>query len=166
MHVYTTAHPVRRIFESPTAWLTGLGIVLCLRFPLNFVVYPPFLMDFEVFRTVAVRVLQGDSLHLYEATGTAPMMFKYAPCWALLFAPFGWLSSHAGAVVWAFLGVAWLLMTCQLTHQLCQALGLRPISWLAAAVVLLLARPILEEFLQGQSNLFGGPWSPHHLFSM
>ncbi len=141
---------------SQRVWLAVLAVIFLLRFPGNFLLHPPYLPDFEVFRAVAIRILQGDATHLYSAVGASQMVFKYAPCWALLFAPLGWLSAHPSAVLWATLSVGWLLLTCWITERLCRRCALSPYPFLAIPAVLLLVRPLLEEFLQGQANLLWG----------
>lgn len=140
----------------PLAWLLGLGIVLFLRFPVNFTLYPPFCMDFETYRYTALRVRDGKAAQLYEPTTSERMVFKYAPCWAVAVAPFGWLSDHAGAVLWSGFNVLWLLLTCWMSERLCRLIGLRAPPFLAILAVLSLARPITSEHLLGQADLLWG----------
>ena len=137
-------------------WLIGLGFVLLVRFPGNFLLHPPFLMDFDLFHTIAQRVVGHDAIHLYDSANTQQALFKYAPCWALFFAPLGWFSSHAGAVLWSSLTVAWLLLACGVSDRLSRILGLHPPRFLAILVVLILVRPITSEFLLGQTNVLWG----------
>ncbi len=171
-------HVARRAWMAPWcwpawAWLLGLAAVLLIRFPVKFLFSPPFLMDFEVYRTVAQRVMHGAGAQLYNPTTTDVMLFKYAPCWALLWAPLAWLPGHAAAVLWAALTVLWLVLACAQAAQLCAAAGLPVPGWLAIPVVLLLVRPVTAEFSNGQvdilwallvltsltAQLRGRPWS-------
>ncbi|MBI3088500.1 MAG: DUF2029 domain-containing protein [Candidatus Omnitrophica bacterium] len=147
---------LRDALRSPAVWLIGLGVVCLIRFPVKFALEPPFLMDFEVYRFIGERVLTGDTAHLYAPTTSERMVFKYAPCWAILFAPLGALSSHAGGVLWSALNVLWLTLTGWLADRLCRLLSLRPAPWLAIAAVVLLVRPITAEFLLGQADLLWG----------
>ena len=133
--------------------MSGLALTLLLRFPGNFLVWPPYLMDLEVYRTVADRLLHGDALRLYDPTTSELMPFKYAPCWALLWMPLAWLSSHAGAVVWATLTVLWLILACWGSLRLCRRAGLGTPPWVSAAVVIVLVRSITAEFLNGQVDM-------------
>jgi len=147
---------LRDVLRSPGPWLIGVGVVCLLRFPGNFLLYPPFCMDFEVFRMIGQRVLAGDALHLYAPTTSERMVFKYAPCWAILFAPLGAWSSHLGAVIWSALNVLWLVLACRLADRLCRLLALQPAPWLAIPAILVLVRPVTAEFLLGQSDLLWG----------
>ena len=133
--------------------MSGLALTLLLRFPGNFLVWPPYLMDLDVYRAVADRLLHGDALRLYDPTTSELMPFKYAPCWALLWMPLAWLSSHATAVVWATLTVLWLILACWGSLRLCQRAGLGTPPWVSAAVVSVLVRSITAEFLNGQVDL-------------
>ena len=137
-------------------WFSGIGIVFLIRFPVQFVLQRPFLMDFELFRAIAIRILDGQGAHLYDPTGSAQSLFKYAPCWALFMIPFGWLSSQTGAIAWGVLTTAWLLLTCRLADRLCRLMHLRPLPFLAVPAIVLLVRPLLEEFSLGQTNLLWG----------
>ncbi len=138
------------------AWLAGLAVVLLIRFPGKFLLDPPFLMDFDLFRRVAQRVVAHESTHLYAPVGTEQALFKYAPCWALFLVPFGWASPQTGAVIWATLTVAWLLGTCWLADCIARHIGLSPPRWLSVLAVIILVRPITSEFLLGQTNLLWG----------
>ena len=51
--------------------------MLLLRFPVNFILHPPYLMDFEVYRSVALRLAAGETPHLYDPT-TSELMLFYA----------------------------------------------------------------------------------------
>lgn len=154
-----------RLFRSPRAWILGLGLVLLLRFPAKFILEPPFLMDFEVFRFTALRVTNGQSASLYEPTTSERMIFKYAPCWAVILAPLAWLSTHAGGVLWTFLNVCWLVLTCRLADRISRLAGIRAPPFLAIPVVLLLVRPVTAEFLLGQADVLWGVLLTAFLYS-
>ena len=130
--------------------------MLFLRFPVNFTLYPPFLMDFETYRYTALRVREGKAAQLYEPTTSERMVFKYAPCWAVAVAPLGWLSDHAGGVLWSCFNVLWLLLTCWMSERLCRLIGLHAPPFLAIVAVLSLVRPITSEYLLGQADLLWG----------
>jgi hypothetical protein len=134
-------------------WLAGMAIILFIRFPIYFAVSPHYLMDFEVYRITAQRLLHGEWTLLYQPTTSELMLFKYAPIWVVLWAPLGWLSHHAGGVVWSALTVIWLTLACWGAGTLCRHANLRAPSWLPLAIVLLLLRPITAEFLNGQGDV-------------
>ncbi len=151
----------RSIVVSPWKWPASLwygilAVVLLARFPLNFVFFPPFLMDFDVYYTIAQRISQGSAAGLYDPTTSDLMMFKYAPCWALFWLPLAWVSKQAAAVIWAFLTCVWMLLAMVGAARLCTRMSLKTPPWLGVAVTLLLVRSISAEFLTGQVNLL---WS-------
>ena len=133
-----------------------LGLALLLRYPVNFLLHRPFLMDFEVYRAIAQRLLQGEGARLYQPTSSTMMVFKYAPIWALIWMPLGRLSDHAAAVAWTFLGVLALLATLLMCSRLCRRFGIRYHPLTAVATVLILVRPLAEEMGNGQVNLLWG----------
>jgi len=137
-------------------WLSALSLIFFIRFPINFVLYPPFLMDFDVYRAVSVRIVGGGASALYDPTSTAVMMFKYAPFWALVWIPLAWLPPHAGAILWATKTVAWLILACAGAQWLCAKAGVRAPAWLAVAIVSLLVRSLTGEFLNGQVDILWG----------
>ncbi|MBI2104142.1 MAG: DUF2029 domain-containing protein [Candidatus Omnitrophica bacterium] len=143
-----------RILER--ACLTLLGAVFLIRFPIHFALTQPYLMTFEVYRAVAERVLDGGGAALYDPTLSATALFKYAPLWALAWAPLGWLTPRAGAILWTAVGVALLLATLALSARLCRRHGIRVHPLAAAAAVLLLVRPLTAELLNGQVNILWG----------
>lgn len=151
----TMRHSAPAQLLPPRGWwpLALLALILFIRFPVKFALEPPYLMDFEVYRTVATRLADGQAAHLYEPTTSELMPFKYAPCWALLWLPLAWLPSHLGAVLWASLTVGWLMLACVGSQQLCQRAGLRAPPWLAVMTVGLLVRAVSAEFLNGQVDL-------------
>ena len=138
------------------AALMGLSLVLFLRYPVHFALSSPFLMDFTVYHTIAQRVLQGAAAQLYAPTSSEMMVFKYAPIWALLWAPIGWLSAHAGAVLWTSGSVLALVATLALCARFCRAYGLDPHPLTGVAALVMLVRPLAEEMGNGQVNLLWG----------
>ena len=133
-----------------------LGAVLLIRFPVRFALTQPYLMTLEVYRIVAARILSGGAAHLYDPTTSDAALFKYAPCWALAWAPLGRMSHHAGAVVWTGLSVVWLLAALLLCAGLCRRHGIRHHPLTAVLTVLLLVRPLTAELLNGQVNVLWG----------
>ena len=109
-------------------------------------------MDFEAYRMAAARVLAGAGQHLYEPLSSERMIFKYAPCWAILLAPLGWLPTHAGGVLWATLNVAAVAWTCALSARLCRLLSLRIPPYLTIIAIVILVRSVLSVFLLGQAD--------------
>ena len=131
-------------------WLGLFALVLLIRFPIHFLLYPPYLMDFEVYRSVAVRVVQGGGAILYTPATSDLMMFKYAPCWALAWTPLAWFPTAVGAIVWSTSTVLWVILTCWGAHRICERVGLPLPPWGAFVVAALLSRPLTAEFLNGQ----------------
>ena len=137
-------------------WLLLLFAILLARFPIHFMIWPPYLMDFEVYRAVAERLIHGHAVNLYAPTTSDAMLFKYSPCWALLWIPLAWLTPQAGAVVWATIGVLAFIWGCWLAQRVCVEALLPAPPWSALMVVTVLVRPLTEEFLNGQVNLLWG----------
>lgn len=147
---------VSRSIRIETASLIVLGAVLLVRFPVRFAMTQPYLMDLEVYRAVAERILQGQAADLYAPTTSELALFKYAPSWALPLVPLGWMSHHVGAVVWSGVHVALLLVTLVLCARLCRRLGIRYHPLAAVGTVLLLVRPLTAVLLNGQVNILWG----------
>ena len=150
-----------RPWMLPSRWaeplaFTLLGLVLFIRYPIHFIVYPPFLMDFEVYHAAAVQLVQGHGAFLYAPTTNEMMVFKYAPIWALAWAPLGWLPKHASGIVWTAVGVLALLLTLCMCARLCRHHGIRYHPLTAALVIGVLSRPLAEEMGNGQANLLWG----------
>ena len=143
---------------QPLEWaaLALIGAILFIRFPFVFLRHPPYLMDFEVYRATALRVLHHDAAHLYAPVYSSQALFKYAPVWAWVSAPFGWLSDHAGGVAWSTISVLCFVLTLWLGNRLCRRQGLA--AWAAAPLLvpLLMARFLIEEFLNGQADALLG----------
>lgn len=130
-----------------------LGVILLLRFPVHFIIYPPYLMDFDVYRSSAMRIAGGQALALYQPLQTAASLFKYAPCWAIAWLPLAWLSVQAGSVLWSALTVLWLVWACWIAQRLTARAGLPAPFWLPLAAVSVLVRPVTAEFLNGQTDI-------------
>ena len=137
-------------------WLGLIAVIFTIRFPIHFIFYPPYLMDLDVYRAVALRLVEGGGAHLYDPTSTDVMMFKYAPCWAVAWVPLAWLPAQTAAIAWSALTVVWFVLSCWLTQRLCARAGLNPPAWLPVAVALLLSRPLTAEFLNGQVDVLWG----------
>ena len=135
--------------------LAILALALLLRYPVHFLLHPPFLMDFEVYRAVAQRALTGEAAALYAPTtaGSDMMMFRYAPPWALLWAPLGWLPPLPAAIAWTAGSVGALIAALIFSARSCQAAGLRPHALLALPAAFAIIRPLAEEMGNGQVNL-------------
>ena len=153
---------LRRLLAAPKplerACAAILGLALWIRYPSHFLFSTPYLMDFNVYRTVARRLLEGAAASLYLPTtpDSEMMVFKYAPLWALLWSPLGWLPDPAAAILWTTANLAALLATLLLCAACCRAAGWRPSPFLGVITVLLLLRPMAEEMGNGQANL---PWA-------
>ena len=118
-----------------------MALVFLIRFPVHFALSPPYLMDFEVYRAVAVRLAQGGGAALYSPATDVVMVFKYAPCWAIAWIPLAWLSSYAGSILWLTLTVLWLILACWGALRLCERAGLPSPGWIAPLAVSVLVRP-------------------------
>lgn len=154
MRLLTVSEPARRNWER--GWLALLTLILFIRFTINFTRHPPFLMDFEVYRGVALTLLRGDAAMLYHPATSEAMVFKYAPVWALGWLPLGLLSNHLGAILGSALTVLWITLTLWLGGRLCRRYGLRYPALAPAAALLLVTRFLNEEFLNGQTNSLWG----------
>ena len=138
-----------------------VGSILFVRYPVQFAISPPYLMDFNVYRTVADRVIHGQTQALYFPTtlDSERMVFKYAPPWAFCWVPLAWLPAQAAAVVWTCINVLALLVTLMLCGRLCRIGELKTSRWtglIAVVAVLLITTPLNEEIGNGQANLLWG----------
>jgi len=102
--------------------------------------------DFAVYWRAAGRALGGEPLYP-GADGF--LAYRYAPGTALLFAPFAALPLTTAKVVWYALMVGCGVMA---VRRLAAPAGGRS-GAVTALVLLALARPLLEEFQCGQTNL-------------
>jgi hypothetical protein len=156
MSVWRVLWSSQRARWSLAVWLLGVGLVLFLRFPVKFLLEPPFLMDFEAYRAAAERIVQGHAAELYQPLSSERMIFKYAPCWAILLAPFGWLPSHAGGILWSVINVIGVVWTCWIADRLCRLIGFGVPAFLSVLGLLFVVRPLSAAFLQGQSDILWG----------
>ena len=141
--------------------LIVLAGVLFIRYPVQFAISPPYLMDFNVYRTVANRLIDGQTKALYVPTSADSdrMVFKYAPPWAICAIPLAWLSPQTAAIAWTCIDLLALLITLIICSRLCRVQGLSApqlAGIVSIAVVLLITRPLSEEIGNGQTNLLWG----------
>jgi hypothetical protein len=108
------------------------------------------LVDFEVYRTAAVRAMAGESLYRPE---DGHYQFKYLPAFAILVAPAGWGPAEAVKVLWFALGcgLAAFLLT--------RSVDLLPDRRRAAGTLLAITAVVtaklwIKELVQGQTNLW------------
>lgn len=144
-------------------WLILLGAIFFIRFPVKFTLDPPSLMDFSVYRAIALRVVASEGWRVYEPLSER-MVFKYGPLWALIMGPLGWLSDHAGGVLWTVCGVLALVALGWYADRLCRAAGLKTPGVLLIATVLLLVRPITSAFLLGQTDVLWAALAAGHVW--
>lgn len=140
------------------AALVLLGVVLLIRYPLHFIGSTPYLMDLDVYRTVAERLMQGQADLLYAPTQSHSemMVFKYAPVWALLWLPLAWLPADLGSILWTAADLCALLVTLVLCGRCCRQAGLRYLPVTGVLAVLVVTRAFGEEMGNGQVNLLWG----------
>lgn len=115
-------------------------------------------MDFNVYYTVAHRLIDGAGASLYLPTtpNSEMMVFKYAPAWAVVWAPLAWLPLQTAAILWTTFNLAALLATLVLCRALCKRAEIEPFPLLGIVAVLAILRPIGEEMGNGQVNLLWG----------
>ena len=108
------------------------------------------LVDFEVYRTAAIRAMAGESLYRPE---DGHYQFKYLPAFALLVAPAGWGPAEAVKIVWFALGcglTAFLLTrSVDLLPDRRRATGL-----LLSVTAFVTAKLWIKELVEGQTNLW------------
>ncbi len=134
--------------------LAVLGLVLIIRFPVIFFLHPPFLMDLNTYRFAAEVLRIGQGHALYDLGYNEVMFFKYAPIWAVVWTPLAYLGPHASTVAWSVLSVGWILAILALATWMIIRLQQPVPLWAAAAAILLITRPLLEEFGNGQANFW------------
>jgi hypothetical protein len=135
----------------PSTWMLativlGLSAFVCLR------AFRAELVDFEVYRTAAARALEAQSLYRPE---DGHYQYKYLPAFALVMAPFAWLSKSVAEAVWFALSVgavAWFVR-----------LSLRAVPdrrmeerGLIVLGLLLVGKPLVKELAFGQTNVLLG----------
>jgi hypothetical protein len=149
----TLSPGLRRRAEAAAYALIGLALLL--RYPIHFAQSGCYLMDFNVYRAVAERVLTGAAVSLYAPTtpDTDMMVFKYAPVWAIIMAPLGWLPASAGAIAWLVVSVCALVAALVACADICRRSGWRYAWWTGVAALVLVVRTLGEEMGNGQCNL-------------
>jgi hypothetical protein len=107
--------------------------------------------DFSVFYESWRLVLSGQGANIYHGT---PDRFLYAPGFAWIFAPLGYLPREVALAFWCF-GKAAVIGFLIRGFGLRLAQGVFPsVLGVGAWAVLLCARPILIDFQYGQVNIF------------
>jgi Glycosyltransferase family 87 len=109
-------------------------------------------VDFLVYRTAAERAVRAEPL--YRA-GDGHYQFKYWPAFALAMAPVVPLDPEVARVVWYALlcGLLVVFITRSIRELPDRRLPERTLAWLAAV---LLAKSIVQELVNGQTNLLLG----------
>lgn len=107
--------------------------------------------DFTVFYTAWKLVADGRGAEIY---GNSPDRFLYAPGFAWLLSPLGWLPRSAALAIWCFAKAAVVGFIVREFQPLRRAHDIAPIvsAGLGAWGVALLARPLLIDFQYGQVN--------------
>ena len=101
--------------------------------------------DFAVFHSAWKLVLEGRGATLYHAT---PDRFLYAPGFAFLFAPLGWIPEKAALGIWCALKALALVLVLK---RALKVEGKLPV-WVGALAVIIVARPLMIDFQYGQVN--------------
>ena len=149
--------PSRLLQPSQRLLAAGLGLIgfgLLLRFPVKYALGTPFLMDYNVYRFAAELLRTGQGHLLYEVAYGEGMLFRYAPIWAVIWSPLGYLSTHAGAVLWGVSSVLWVVISLWCAARIALRLGFPLPVWAPIMALGLLSRPLLEEFGNGQADLW------------
>ena len=136
--------------------LAVLTVIFAIRFPLQFWLHPPFLMDFNVYHFAANLIATGHGDALYREAYSPGMLYMYAPIWAVVWAPLALCSLHHAAVVWGSLSVGWLIAALWCANRLAELAGLRVWPWASVVAALLLSRILTTEFGNGQADLWWG----------
>ncbi len=131
--------------------------------------------DFAVFHAAWKLALEGKGATLYHAT---PDRFLYAPGFAFLFAPLGWISEKVALAFWCALKAFALVLVLRRALRLeahsenstdvelkadgaariepelyiCRDAGKKFPAWIAALAVIIVARPLMIDFQYGQVN--------------
>ena len=110
------------------------------------------MVDFDVYRTAAIRATSAEPLY---RTSDGHYQFKYLPAFAIVMMPFGRLDAEAAKVVWFALSVG--LLTAMVRWSV-RALPERRrterlLLWMA---VLLMAKFYAHELALGQTNIVLG----------
>lgn len=109
-------------------------------------------VDFLVYRTAAERAIHGEPLYR-ETDGH--YQYKYWPAFALAMAPFAVIDPEVARGFWYALSVALLVIF--LRRSIAELPGRRlTVSTIAAWTAVLLAKSIIQELVNGQTNLLLG----------
>lgn len=109
-------------------------------------------VDFEVFRTAAVRALDGEPLYRAE---DGHYQFKYWPAFAFAVAPFAFIGPEAGKVVWYSLSVGLVVLLIRQSIRILpdRRSSVRFLTWWT---LLLTGKFIVIELVNGQTNAMVG----------
>jgi hypothetical protein len=110
------------------------------------------MVDFEVYRTAAVRALDAEPLY---RTDDGHYQFKYLPAFALAMAPFAWMGPEAAKVVWYALsvGLLWVFVSWSIRALPDRRRSTQALAWLS---ILLMAKFYAHELNLGQTNILLG----------
>jgi hypothetical protein len=110
------------------------------------------LVDFQVYRTAAVRAAHGDPLYRPE---DGHFQFKYLPAFALAMFPFGRADEAVARAAWYAMSVTLLVLFVRhAIHALPdRRVGIQPLTWWT---VLVTAKFWIKEIALGQTNLLLG----------
>lgn len=110
------------------------------------------MVDFDVYRTAATRVVHAEPLYRVE---DGHYQFKYLPAFALAMTPFALVDSEGAKVIWFALSVG--LLTIYLRWTIRALPERRRPEWaLAVLTIVFMAKFYSHELLLGQTNLLLG----------
>lgn len=110
------------------------------------------MVDFEVYRTAAIRVLAAEPLY---RPSDGHYQLKYLPAFAIAMTPFAWLSAGVAKFAWFALSVLWLLWLVGGSVIALPDRRLTPTA-LALVTILLMAKFYGHELTLGQANALLG----------
>lgn len=110
------------------------------------------MVDFEVYRTAAVRALDAEPLY---RTDDGHYQFKYLPAFALAMAPFAWMGPEAAKALWYALsvGLLWVFVSWSIRALPERRRSTQALAWLS---ILLMAKFYAHELNLGQTNILLG----------
>jgi glycosyl transferase family 87 len=106
-------------------------------------------VDFAVYRTAAERALGGEALYRAE---DGHYQFKYWPAFAFAMAPFAIVPPEAARVIWFALSALLMVLFVRGSIQLLPDRR-RSARWLSLLTALLIAKFVVKELVNGQTNL-------------
>ncbi|MEO7192904.1 MAG: glycosyltransferase family 87 protein [Vicinamibacterales bacterium] len=108
--------------------------------------------DFEVYRTAGIRALAAEPLYRAD---DGHYQFKYWPAFALAMSPFGFLPDRTAKFVWFTLSIFLLGI---FIRKSVRSLPDRRLSegWLIGWILLVTAKFIVKELVNGQTNVLVG----------